>query len=264
MINLLDQPIPAHANLPPPIPNSFCDSIELKDLSFRYSEETPWVLKNINLKIPKGSVIGVVGTTGCGKSTLLDVVMGLLSPTSGELKVDNLLIDSENKRAWQTHISNVPQQIYLTDGTIEENIAFGIPREKIDQERVEKAAKQAQIAELVEGWENGYQTLVGERGMRLSGGQRQRVGVARAFYKKSDVLILDEATSALDDETESAVMEAIENIDENVTVIIIAHRLTTLKSCDKIVKFEKNHSTQILTYEEVMSLSKNKGDIDVK
>ena len=264
VINLLDQPIPDHANLPPPIPNSFCDSIELKDLSFRYSEETPWVLKNINLKIPKGSVIGVVGTTGCGKSTLLDVVMGLLSPTSGELKVDNLLIDSENKRAWQTHISNVPQQIYLTDGTIEENIAFGIPRDKIDQERVEKAAKQAQIAELVEGWENGYQTLVGERGMRLSGGQRQRVGVARAFYKKSDVLILDEATSALDDETESAVMEAIENIDENVTVIIIAHRLTTLKSCDKIVKFEKNHSTQILTYEEVMSLSKNKGDIDVK
>jgi len=264
VINLLDQPIPDHANLPPPIPNSFCDSIELKDLSFRYSEETPWVLKNINLKIPKGSVIGVVGTTGCGKSTLLDVVMGLLSPTSGELKVDNLLINSENKRAWQTHISNVPQQIYLTDGTIEENIAFGIPREKIDQERVEKAAKQAQIAELVEGWENGYQTLVGERGMRLSGGQRQRVGVARAFYKKSDVLILDEATSALDDETESAVMEAIENIDENVTVIIIAHRLTTLKSCDKIVKFEKNHSTQILAYEEVMSLSKNKGDIDVK
>ena len=264
VINLLDQPIPDHANLPPPIPNSFCDSIELKDLSFRYSEEAPWVLKNINLTIPKGSVIGIVGTTGCGKSTLLDVVMGLLSPTSGELKVDNLLIDSENKRAWQTHISNVPQQIYLTDGTIEENIAFGIPREKIDLERVEKAAKQAQIAELVEGWENGYQTLVGERGMRLSGGQRQRVGVARAFYKKSDVLILDEATSALDDETESAVMEAIENIDQNVTVIIIAHRLTTLKSCDKIVKFEKNHSTQILTYEEVMSLSKNKGDIDVK
>ena len=264
VINLLDQPIPDHADLPPPAPNSFNDSIDLKDLSFRYSEDTPWVLKNINLNIPKGSVIGIVGTTGCGKSTLLDVVMGLLSPTSGELKVDNLLIDNENKRAWQTHISNVPQHIYLTDGTIEENIAFGIPREQIDHQRVEKAAKQAQIADLVETWENGYQTLVGERGMRLSGGQRQRVGVARAFYKKSDVLILDEATSALDDETESAVMEAIENIDDDVTVIIIAHRLTTLKSCDKIVKFEKNHSTQILTYEEVMSLSKNKGDIDVK
>ena len=264
VINLLDQPIPDHADLPPPAPNSFNDSIDLKDLSFRYSEDTPWVLKNINLNIPKGSVIGIVGTTGCGKSTLLDVVMGLLSPTSGELKVDNLLIDNENKRAWQTHISNVPQHIYLTDGTIEENIAFGIPREQIDHQRVEKAAKQAQIADLVETWENGYQTLVGERGMRLSGGQRQRVGVARAFYKKSDVLILDEATSALDDETESAVMEAIENIDDDVTVIIIAHRLTTLKSCDKIVKFEKNHSTQILTYEEVMSLSKNIGDIDVK
>ena len=264
VINLLDQPIPDHADLPPPTPNSFNDSIDLKDLSFRYSEDTPWVLKNINLNIPKGSVIGIVGTTGCGKSTLLDVVMGLLSPTSGELKVDNLLIDNENKRAWQTHISNVPQHIYLTDGTIEENIAFGIPREQIDHQRVEKAAKQAQIADLVETWENGYQTLVGERGMRLSGGQRQRVGVARAFYKKSDVLILDEATSALDDETESAVMEAIENIDDDVTVIIIAHRLTTLKSCDKIVKLEKNNTTQILTYEEVMSLSKNIGDIDVK
>jgi len=264
VINLLDQPIPDHANLPPPNPNSFYESIELKNLCFRYSEDSPWVLKNINLKIPKGSVIGIVGTTGCGKSTLLDVVMGLLSPTSGELRVDNQLIDSENKRAWQTHISNVPQHIYLSDGTIEENIAFGIPREQIDRLRVEKAAQQAQIAELVEGWENEYQTLVGERGMRLSGGQRQRVGVARAFYKQSDVLILDEATSALDDETESAVMESIEGIDEEITVIIIAHRLTTLKSCDKIVKFEKNHSTQILTYEEVMNSNKNKGDIYVK
>tara|TARA_B100001029_G_scaffold85076_2_gene69849 strand:- start:1650 stop:3425 length:1776 start_codon:yes stop_codon:yes gene_type:complete len=264
VVSLLDQPMPDHANLPPPTPNPFNKFIELKDLSFQYSKDSPLVLKNINLTINKGSVIGVVGATGCGKSTLLDVMMGLLSPTSGELKVDNETINSSNKRAWQTHISNVPQHIYLTDGTIEENIAFGIPFEKIDHQRVKKAAQQAQISELVESWKNGYKTLVGERGTRLSGGQRQRVGVARAFYKESDVLILDEATSALDDDTESAVMESIENIDDDVTVIIIAHRLTTLKSCDKIVKFEKNHTTQILTYEEVMSLSKNKGDIDVK
>lgn len=264
VISLLDQPIPDYANHPPQSPNSFSKSIELKNLCFRYSKDSPWVLKNINLKIPKGSVIGIVGTTGCGKSTLLDVIVGLLLPTSGELRVDNHLIDSKNKRAWQTHISNVSQHIYLSDGTIEENIAFGIRNEQIDRLRVKKAAQQAQIAELVEGWENGYQTLVGERGMRLSGGQRQRVGVARAFYKKTDVLILDEATSALDDETELAVMDAIQGFDEELTVIIIAHRLTTLKNCDKIVKFEKNYATQILSYEEVMNLNRNTGDIDVE
>ena len=261
---MLDQPIPDSANLPQPIPNSFSETIELKDLSFRYSKDSPWILKNINLKIPKGSVIGVVGTTGCGKSTLLDIIMGLLAPTSGELRVDNQLIDSKNKRAWQTHISNVSQHIYLSDGTIEENIAFGFPNEQIDRLKVNKAAQQAQIAELVEGWEDGYQTLVGERGMRLSGGQRQRVGVARAFYKQSDVLILDEATSALDDETELAVMDAIDGFDGELTVIIIAHRLTTLKSCDKILKFGKNYATQILSYEELMNLNINRGDIDVE
>lgn len=264
VISLLDQPIPDYANHPPQSPNSFIKSIELKNLCFRYSKDSPWVLKNINLKIPKGSVIGIVGTTGCGKSTLLDVVMGLLLPTSGEIRVDNQLIDSKNTRAWQTHISNVSQHIYLSDGTIEENIAFGIPNEQIDHLRVKKAAQQAQIAELIEGWENGYQTLVGERGMRLSGGQRQRVGIARSFYKQSDVLILDEATSALDDETESAVMDAIEGINEEITLIIIAHRLTTLKNCDKIVKFGKNYATQILTYEEVMNSNKNKRDIYVE
>ena len=264
VITLLDQPIPDSANLPQPIPNSFSETIELKDLSFRYSKDSPWILKNINLKIPKGSVIGVVGTTGCGKSTLLDIIMGLLAPTSGELRVDNQLIDSKNKRAWQTHISNVSQHIYLSDGTIEENIAFGFPNEQIDRLKVNKAAQQAQIAELVEGWEDGYQTLVGERGMRLSGGQRQRVGVARAFYKQSDVLILDEATSALDDETELAVMDAIDGFDGELTVIIIAHRLTTLKSCDKILKFGKNYATQILSYEELMNLNINRGDIDVE
>jgi len=264
VISLLDQPIPDYANNLPQSPNPFSKSIELKNLCFRYSKDSPWVLKNINLKIPKGSVIGIVGTTGCGKSTLLDLIMGLLSPTSGELRVDNQLIDSKNRTAWQAHISNVPQHIYLSDGTIEENIAFGIPNERIDHLRVKKAAQQAQIAELVEGWEYGYQTLVGERGMRLSGGQRQRVGVARAFYKDLDVLIFDEATSALDDETELAVMGGIEGFDRELTVIMIAHRLTTLKNCEKIVKFEKNYATQILSYEEVMNLNRNTGDKDVE
>ena len=264
VISLLDQSIPDYANCPPQIPIPFLQSIELKNLCFQYLKDSPWVLKNINLTIPKGSVIGIVGTTGCGKSTLLDVVMGLLLPTSGELRVDGQLIDSKNRRAWQTHIANVSQHIYLADGTIEENIAFGIPNKKIDHNRVKKAAQKAQIADLIEEWDNGYQALVGERGMRLSGGQRQRVGLARAFYKQSDVLILDEATSALDNETELAVMDAIERINEEITIIIIAHRLSTLKSCDKIVKFGKDYAIQILSYEEVISLNSDTDDIDIE
>jgi ATP-binding cassette, subfamily B, bacterial PglK len=134
----------------------------------------------------------------------------------------------------------VPQNIYLSDNTIEENIAFGIPKEKIDYKQVEKAAKQAQIAELIEGWQEGYQTFVGERGIRLSGGQRQRIGISRALYKQADVLIFDEATSSLDHETEQAVMEAIEGLSSDLTILIIAHRLTTLKGCDQIVQISTN------------------------
>jgi len=264
VIELLDQPLPDHASLPLSEPNAFNVAIELNDLSFRYTENSPWILKNINLKIPKGSVVGVIGATGCGKSTLLDIVMGLLSPTSGELLVDDVRITNSNKRSWQRHIANVPQHIYLSDGTIEENIAFGIPVNEIEHQRVKKAANEAQISELVENFEDGYQTLVGERGTRLSGGQRQRVGLARAFYKNADVLILDEATSALDDETEIAVMDAIDKFDENLTVVIIAHRLTTLKSCDMIIKFEKNYETKILSYAEVMGLNEELGELDVK
>tara|TARA_B100000459_G_C8593623_1_gene208851 strand:+ start:686 stop:2461 length:1776 start_codon:yes stop_codon:yes gene_type:complete len=260
VLELLDQPIPDHANLSSPSPIAFMNSIELKNLSFRYSDESPWVLKDLNLIIPKGSVIGVIGSTGCGKSTLLDIIMSLLSSTSGELLIDNVVINNINKKSWQTHISSVPQDIYLSDGTIEENIAFGLPREEINRSRVKIAAQQAQISDLVDSWDNGYQTIVGERGTRLSGGQRQRIGLARAFYRKSDVLILDEATSALDNDTESAVMDAINNFDHNITVIIIAHRLTTLKNCDMILSFGSNHQTEIMKYDEIMNLKENRGD----
>ena len=263
VIELLDQPIPDYVNLPLPEPNSFKTSIEIKNLSFRYSKDTPLVLSDINLVIPKGSVVGIVGTTGCGKSTFLDILMGLLSPTEGELRVDNKLIDRNSKRSWQRHISNVPQHIYLTDGTIEENIAFGVPKDLIEIDKLEKAARQAQIAELIEELDEGYQTLVGERGMKLSGGQRQRIGLARAFYKQSDVLILDEATSALDDDTETAVMDSIEKFDKDITVLIIAHRLTTLKSCDKIFKFEKDYVYKTISYTELMNSKKNKENIHV-
>ena len=264
VLELLDQPIPDDAGLPSSSPITFKHSIELKNLSFRYSDESPWILKDLNLIIPKGSVIGVIGSTGCGKSTLLDIIMSLLSPTSGDLLIDNMVIDNTNKKSWQTHISSVPQDIYLSDGTIEENIAFGLPREEINKSRVKIAAQQAQIGQLVESWDDGYETIVGERGARLSGGQRQRIGVARALYRQSDVLILDEATSALDDDTELAVMDAINNFDHNVTVIIIAHRLTTLKNCDMILSLGSNHQTEIMQYDEIMNLKKNRGDQYVK
>lgn len=260
VLELLDQPIPDDAGLPSSAPITFKHSIVLKNLSFRYSDESPWILKNLNLMIPKGSVIGVIGSTGCGKSTLLDIIMSLLSPTSGELLIDNIVIDNTNKKSWQTNISSVPQEIYLSDGTIEENIAFGVPREDINQSRVKIAAQQAQIDELIESWDHGYESVVGERGARLSGGQRQRVGLARAFYRQSDVLILDEATSALDDGTELAVMDAINNFDHNITVIIIAHRLTTLKNCNMILSIGSNHQTEIMNYDEMMNLKNNRAD----
>lgn len=264
VITLLDQPLPVSVDEQSPAYFPYENSIGLNNLSFRYSEESPWILKNINLEIPKGSVVGVVGTTGCGKSTLLDLIMGLLPPSAGEVKVDNVSLKADNKRSWQAHISNVPQHIYLSDGTIEENIAFGLPSDEIDHERVLEAAKKAQLSELIENWEKGYQTLVGERGTRLSGGQRQRVGLARAFYKQTDVLILDEATSALDDETELAVMESIESFDEELTVVIIAHRITTLKSCDMIIKLGSDYTMQILSYEELINLKNNEGDLNVE
>ena len=258
VLKLLDQPLPYYANQPLPSPIPFNREIELKNLSFRYSKETPWILKNINLKLNKGARIGFIGVTGSGKSTLLDIIMGLLPPTNGKLIIDQQSINGQNRRAWQTHIAHVPQNIYLSDSSIEENIAFGISKYKIDHQQVKKAAQQAQIAELIEQWKDGYQTFVGERGIRLSGGQRQRIGIARALYKKANVLIFDEATSALDNETEREVMKAIEELGKEKTVLIIAHRLTTLKGCDKIISLEKNNTIQTLTYKEVVSLNSKK------
>lgn len=252
VLNLLDQPLPEYLDQPLTKPIPFAKEIKLNNLNFRYTDDSPWVLKNVNLALKKGSHIGFMGVTGSGKSTLLDIIMGLLSGTNGELIIDQLPINNQNRRAWQAHIAHVPQNIYLSDGTIEENIAFGIENEEIDHQRVRKAAQQAQIADLIEQWTDGYQTFVGERGVRLSGGQRQRIGVARALYKQASVLIFDEATSALDNETEQAVMDAIEGLDKELTILTIAHRLTTLKSCDKIVKLEKDNVINILSYKEVL------------
>jgi len=253
VLNLLDQPLSEYADQLPAKPIPFEKEIKLTNLNFRYKEDSPWVLKNINFSLEKGARIGFIGVTGSGKSTLLDIIMGLLPPTNGELIIDQQPIDNQNRRAWQVHIAHVPQNIFLSDSSIEENIAFGIAKEQIDHQRVKKAAQQAQISELIEQWKEGYQTFVGERGIRLSGGQRQRIGIARALYKKANVLIFDEATSALDNETEREVMEAIEALGKEVTVLIIAHRLTTLKECDKIVKLDKNHAVHIGSYQEMIN-----------
>jgi len=253
-LELLEQPLPDYAGKPATKQLPFNEEICLKNLSFRYSPQTPWVLKNLNLAIPKGSRIGFIGVTGSGKSTLLDIVMALLNSTEGTLEIDGHAVTRDNHRAWQSHIAHVPQAIYLADTTIEENIAFGVPKGKIDQMRVKQAASQARIADIIETWPKKYQTYVGERGIRLSGGQRQRIGIARALYKQADVIIFDEATSALDNETEQAVMQSIESLGNNLTVLIIAHRLTTLKNCTKIVEIADGSIKRTGTYQEIVNV----------
>lgn len=252
VLELLDQPLPEHADQPPAKPLPFQRQICLKRLSFRYSPQTPWVLGDIDLTIAKGSRVGIIGTTGSGKSTLLDVVMGLLPPTQGTLEIDGQAITLSNGRAWQAHIAHVPQAIFLADSSIEENIAFGIPKDQIDHGRVRRAAKQAQIADLIESWPRQYQTPVGERGVRLSGGQRQRIGIARALYKQADVIIFDEATSALDNETEQAVMQSIEKLGDDLTIVIIAHRLTTLKNCTHLVELGDGRIKRTGSYQDIV------------
>ena len=251
-LDLLDQPLPDYVDQPPAKPIPFQNGITLKNLSFRYTAQSPFVVKNLDLSIPKGSSIGFIGITGSGKSTLLDIIMGLLSPTEGTLEIDAESIIASNNRAWQAHIAHVPQAIFLADSTIEENIAFGVTPNKIDHARVKQAAEQAQIADIIETWPKKYKTYVGERGIRLSGGQRQRIGIARALYKQADVIIFDEATSALDNETEQAVMQSIETLGQDLTILIIAHRLTTLKKCDQIVELGDGGIKRIGTYLEIV------------
>lgn len=216
----------------------FTDSIELKNINFQFSKDSPWILRDFNLKINKGNRIGLIGETGCGKSTALDVLMALLKPQSGELLVDDIKINDSNYRSWQSQISHVPQAIFLSDASIKENIAFGVNLADIDEDRVIRCAQVAKIAKTIELMSEGYETEVGERGVRLSGGQRQRIGIARALYKKSSVIIFDEATSALDSETEKSVMDGIYAMDSDITIIMVAHRLSTLDGCDFIYEID--------------------------
>lgn len=251
-VALLEQPVPSEADAMLPYPMPFADAIALRDMGFSYTDGAVPVLRNIDLVLPRGKRIGFVGATGSGKSTLLDVIMGLLRPTEGSLCVDGQAISEQNYRNWQAHIAHVPQSIYLSDSSIEENIAFGLPKKDIDPARVRQAAKQAQIDDVIESWPETYQTRVGERGVRLSGGQRQRIGIARALYKRADVIIFDEATSALDNETERAVMQAIDSLSTELTILIVAHRLTTLQNCDLIVELDKGRVSRIGSYQELV------------
>lgn len=252
-LDLLDQPLPEYADqlIIEPIP--FCSHIGLNNISFQYASKSPWILRNLDLNIAKGSRVGFIGKTGSGKSTLIDIIMGLLYPSEGTFEIDGQVISASNHRAWQAHIAHVPQTIFLADSSIEENIAFGQSGNQIDRERVRHAARQAQIADIIESWPQGYQTFIGERGIRLSGGQRQRIGIARALYRQADVIIFDEATSALDNKTEQAVMRAIEGLSTDITILIIAHRLTTLKNCTQIVELGDGGVLRVGSYQDILS-----------
>jgi ABC-type multidrug transport system fused ATPase/permease subunit len=234
VLDLLDKPAP-DCDRPRAAAAPFTESISLDNVSFRYQPDLPPVLRDVSLKIRRGERVALVGPTGSGKSTLSDILMGLLMPTSGRLLIDGREVAPD---AWQANIAHVPQSIFLADTSIAENIALGIPAAEVDPARLEAAARKAQIADFIGSLPQGYATTVGERGVRLSGGQRQRIGIARALYKKAPVLVFDEATSALDDHTEKAVMDTLDGLSRDLTIILIAHRLSTTAYCDRAIRME--------------------------
>jgi len=220
------------------IPLAFDSTIALVGISFGYGDEDDLILDDVNFVIKKGSRVGLIGKTGSGKSTIADLVMGLLEPTSGTIEIDGKALNRENILDWQARVAHVAQNIYLTDASLAENIAFAVPRSRIDWELVRRAAEQAAISGFIDNLPQGYDTIVGERGIRLSGGQKQRVGIARAMYKQADVLIFDEATSALDHETEVDIMDAIQMLGLDKTILIVAHRPSTIAICDTVFQVE--------------------------
>jgi ABC-type multidrug transport system fused ATPase/permease subunit len=258
VIAFLEQPIPEEYLKPPATdPVRFEREIALCDVSFRYRRDAPEVIRRLNLKIRRGDRVGFIGKTGSGKSTVIDLIMGLLEPTAGGIEIDGRRISSANRRTWQGHIAHVPQSIYLADASIAENIAFAINPSNIDHSRVREVARMAQLVDFIETLPSGYRTVVGERGVRLSGGQRQRIGLARALYKQAEVLVLDEATSALDDETEQAVMGAINSLGKEITVLMIAHRLSTLRRCDRIFELKEGILLREGAYSEIVPSAPN-------
>tara|TARA_Y200000002_G_scaffold382927_1_gene402093 strand:+ start:622 stop:2418 length:1797 start_codon:yes stop_codon:yes gene_type:complete len=231
--------------------------ISLENITFTYPGKTESTLTNLNMNIPSNSIIGIVGASGSGKSTLIDILLGLIKPQQGKLKIDSLIINDQNIRSWQNTIGFVAQSIFLSEGTIAENVAFGIPSEEINYEQVEQVLKLSSLMELVESLKHGIHTKVGERGIQLSGGQRQRIGIARALYHKAEVLVFDEATSSLDGITEKMIMEAIHEFSGQKTIILIAHRLKTVQKCDQIFFIAKGQVVDQGTYNELIERNEN-------
>jgi ATP-binding cassette subfamily B protein len=251
-LDLLNQPIDPTVYEGSNAVLQFTQSIRLQNVGFRYTQRGPWILRNLDLNIPRGGRVGFIGATGSGKSTLIDIIMGLLLPTEGSVLIDGTPLSLSTQRAWQRRIAHVPQSIYMSDATIAENIAFGLMPDQIDSEQVRRAAHRAQVADYIESLPNAYDTSVGERGVRLSGGQRQRIGIARALYKQVEIIVLDEATSALDNETERAVMDAVDSLSDEQTVLLIAHRLSTLRGCDLVVELSQGRVLRAGSYQEIV------------
>lgn len=252
VLNLMDQPDPELKDNQLKKPILFSNMIQLKNLSFRYQSNSSWTLRNINIDITKGSCIGIVGKSGSGKSTFIDLLMALLSPSEGMLIVDGQEINFENAQSWQKNIAHVSQTIFLADASIEENIAFGVPKNLINTRRVRIAAKKAKISDTIKGWPEQYKTMLGERGVRLSGGQRQRIGIARALYKEANIIVFDEATNSLDKDTETLVMESIAELNKNLTLIIVAHNISTLRDCSQIIELSNGKVKRIVSYVEII------------
>ena len=252
VIDLLNQPLPKKKN-PKKESSKFNEAIVLENIGFSYDINSKPILNNLNIRLNKGMKIGLVGETGSGKSTFLDILMGLLTPTSGKIKIDNNPISENNLTKLHSLIAHVPQNIYLADASISENIAFGIDQNKIDIPLVERVADEALVKKFLDDQGSNLDSGVGERGIKLSGGQRQRIGIARALYKRSGLIIFDEATSSLDEQTETEIMDTIYNLDNELTIVLVAHRISTLKRCDEIYEMKNGSLKLIGTYDDLLS-----------
>jgi ATP-binding cassette subfamily B protein len=250
VLGLLEAPVVASAPAGSE-PRPFAKDIVFDRVSLSYPGRVP-ALEEVSLTIKKGERIGLVGTTGSGKSSFLDLLMALLDPSEGEIRIDGSRLDDSVRPGWQAQIAHVPQAVYLADASIASNIAFAEPETAIERERVEAAARQAHLHDFIAALPEGYDTKVGERGVRLSGGQRQRIAIARALYKKANLLIFDEATGALDRKTERAIMDGIAELGRGITILIVAHRISALAGCDRIVRLEAGRIVESGSYTELV------------
>ena len=237
-------------------PFNFSNDVKFKNVYYKYKNGTKYVLRDINLKISKGEMIGIIGETGSGKSSFVDLLMGLLKPSKGNIYIDGQKLNNnfDLLQKWYATISHVPQDLYLNDTSIADNIAFGVRKKDVNYDQIYDVSARAQILDFILSLPNGFDTVIGEKGVNLSGGQRQRISIARSLYKKSSIVIFDEATSALDNKTEALIMKSIENLSKDITIILVAHRISSLKNCSKIFEFDKGKLKNVLTKFEIDQL----------